>query len=324
MYEEDNPPDIEYSDVYSIIQKHLPSVKKTEIRFLYHGTHNVYDVQNRYIFRFPGTVLPSEERSTLIEREARLLKTLQPHISLQIPNPEFVDANHEHPHMGYRRLPGASLYRFYNNAPDGKKRIIGETVGRFLGELHKLDLNKLWDDNPEPAFDPKANRNYYRNVLKRIQKEVYPNLSEPKKDWTDKLFHDFLDHDENFEYESGLTHGDFDTTNILVNPDTLEVTGIIDFEETRMYDSAADFLFQDEGVEFLTSMLRSYPRKIDGRLSQRMTFRLGRQPFIYILSGIDLGLKRMVSYGHSALDEMIEKWNRYSYVQSKSFAALKL
>ena len=324
MYEEDNPPDIDFSIVSSIIQKHLPSVKKNEIQFLYHGTNNVYDVKNRYIFRFPSTVLPSEERSSLIQREARLLKTLQPHISLRIPNPEYVDANHEHPHMGYRKLLGASLYRFYDDAPIEKKSSIGEALGRFLGELHTLDLNELWDDSPEPAFDPRANRDYYRSIFRRIQKEIYPNLSEPQKEWTGKLFHDFLDNDEIFDYNPGLTHGDFDTTNILTNPETLEILGIIDFEETRMYDPTADFLFQDEGPECMKAMLKAYPRMIDSHFSHRMTFRLGRQPFIYILSGINLGLERMTAYGYQALDEMMDAWNRYSSVLNESFAALKL
>ncbi len=324
MYEESNPPDIDFSDVCMIIQKHLPDAKKSEIQFLYHGTHNVYDVQNRYIFRFPSTVLPSEDRSALIQREARLLKTLQPHISLQIPNPEFVDDNHEHPHMGYRKLLGASVYRFYENASDEKRRSIGETLGRFLGELHELDLSELWGGNYEPSFDSQADRDDSRHFFTRIQKEVYPNLSESQKVWTDKLYHDFLDCDENFDYDPGLTHGDFDTTNILANPETMEITGIIDFEETRMYDPAADFLFQGEGVECMKAMLKSYPRRIDSHLPHRMTFRLGRQPFIYILSGIDLGLDGMISYGYHALDEMMGAWNQLSSVLNESFAALKL
>jgi len=260
----------------------------------------------------------------LIEREAILLEKLKDFISVQIPEPLYVDISDDNPHMGYQKLPGASLTRYYHIVPAAKRRSIGETAGRFLGELHELNLHELWVENSDPVFDVEADRNDYRAVFNRIQKEVYPNLSESQIEWTDVLFHEFLEPDENFDYEPCLTHGDFDTSNILVNPKTFEVTGIIDFEETRMYDPAADFLFQDGGVDFLAAILGSYTRKTDEKLPQRMTFRLGRQPFIYILSGIDFKLERMVSYGYAALDEMIREWNRYSSVLSESFATLKL
>ncbi|GAH43787.1 unnamed protein product, partial [marine sediment metagenome] len=37
----------------------------------------------------------------------------------------------------------------------------------------------------------------------------------------------------------------------LVDPKTFKITGIVDFEESRIYDPAVDFLFYDEGDVFL-------------------------------------------------------------------------
>lgn len=314
MFEENNPPDIDFSIVYQAVQTHIPIIRESEIRFLYHGTHNVYDVKDEYIFRFPGTIFSCEERKQLVQRETTLLRALKPHLSVRIPDPKFVDAASENPHMGYRKLPGASLHRFFDNTSVEKKRHLGETLGHFLGQLHDLNLDELTEGEIESSFSPGGDRDDHRCFFERIQKEVYPNLSESQKEWTEILFHDFLDCDENFDYDPGLVHCDFDTTNILVNPSTLEVTGIIDFEETRMYDPAADFLFQDEGEDFLKAMLKAYPRRIEAQLPHRMSFRLGKCPFIYILSGIDFGLKEMVSYGYRDLNEMIENWQRYSLV----------
>ncbi|TFG07407.1 aminoglycoside phosphotransferase family protein [Candidatus Thorarchaeota archaeon] len=324
MFEENNPPDIDFHIVASLIKEHIPTIKESEIRFLYHGTHNVYDVREEFIFRFPSTFLAAKERKNLIHREALLLRELKSHLSVKIPSPEFVDFASENPHMGYRKIPGASLHYFYDNTPVEKRQEIGETLGRFLGELHKLDLNELADGKLASAFNPIIDYDEYLQFFQRIQKAVYPTLSKLQKEWTDTLFHDFLDDDENFHYVPCLTHCDFDTTNILINPANLEVTGIIDFEETRMYDPAADFLFQDEGIEFLTSMLRAYTGQIDSTLPQRMMFRLGRCPLIYILSGIDFKLEQMISYGYNSLKDMIENWDRYSSVLAASFANLKL
>ncbi|NHI83512.1 MAG: hypothetical protein EAX81_04350 [Candidatus Thorarchaeota archaeon] len=324
MFEENNPPDIGFHVVFSTIKEHIPSIKESDVHFLYHGTHNVYDVRQEYIFRFPSTILPIEERRQLIHRETLVLRELKSRLSFQIPNPEFMDSSSEHPHMGYRKILGASLYYFYDSAPVEKRRHISETLGRFLGELHRLDFNGLAESQLVSSFTPNIDRNKHRQFFKRIQKEVYPNLSEFQEEWTDTLFHDFLDDDENFHYLPCLAHGDFDTTNILINPSNLEVTGIIDFEETRVYDPAADFLFQDKGTAFLSSMLRSYTGRIDSTLPQRMKFRLGRCPFVYILSGIDFNLEQMVSYGYRFLKEMITNWDNYSSVLATSFANLKL
>ncbi|UCH05196.1 MAG: phosphotransferase, partial [Candidatus Thorarchaeota archaeon] len=173
-----------------------------------------------------------------------------------------------------------------------------------------------------PSFEPESDRRELSRFYDRAVEITYPNLSPAQRQWSDVLFHDFLDHDENFKYQPVLVHGDFDTSNILVDPETFEMTGIIDFEEARMYDPAADFLFQGEGAEFLTAMLRTYPRMAAAHLPQRMSFRFGRIPFIYILSGLDFGIEGMVAFGYQLLKERVRNWNRYSSVLTESLSNL--
>lgn len=321
MYEENTPPDIELAVVESIIQRCFPRLKKPTVRFLYHGTHNVYEVEGSYIFRFPSTFLAAEERSRLVRREAEVLNGLNDHITVQIPCPVFVEADSDDPFMGYQKIPGSSLNRHYSKAPIKKRRSVAEQVGRFLGELHDLDLTEISSGASDSPFDAESDRKEWSEFYERVVEITYPNLSSTQRRWSDALFHDFLDYDENFEYEPVLVHGDFDTSNILVNPDTFEVTGIIDFEEAGMYDPAADFLFQREGAEFLTPILKTYPKVTDPHLQQRISFRFGRAPFVYILSGLDFGIEGMVTFGYQLLDERVRNWNRYSSVLTESFSA---
>ncbi|UCH03668.1 MAG: phosphotransferase, partial [Candidatus Thorarchaeota archaeon] len=140
MYEENVPPDIEMSVVISIIRRLFPRVKSPSVIFLYHGTHNVFEVDGRYIFRFPSTFLTTEERSRLVRREAEVLNGLKDRIKVRIPSPLFVDADSEIPYMGYEKIPGSSLTVHYSKTPIRQRQRIAEQVGRFLGELHSLDM----------------------------------------------------------------------------------------------------------------------------------------------------------------------------------------
>ena len=111
------------------------------------------------------------------------------------------------------------------------------------------------------------------------------------------LYSDYLEDDENFSFEPRLVHGDFDTSTIIVDPDTFEVKGIIDFEETRIWDLAADLLFFGEGHDFIDEMLESYTQQPGPNLVGRMRFLYNRIPLIYISTGISLEYDEMVDAG---------------------------
>ncbi|MHA2021437.1 MAG: phosphotransferase family protein, partial [Candidatus Thorarchaeota archaeon] len=235
-----------------------------------------------------------------------------------VPVPEFVDAESDHPFMGYKMIPGASLSRHFDATTIAQQRSLGAQVGTFLSQLHSIDGAAL-DLGEDGSYRPEESHAEFNDVLARVQDIVSPQLSKQEREWTEGLFQDFLDSDENFEFEPVLIHGDFDTSNILVDPKKYTITGIIDFEETRVYDPAADFIFLSEGVEFLTSLLHAYTGRKDPRLGQRVIFRLGRQPFIYILWGAEHGLETMVEYGYATLRAFIENWKDYVSVAKQCF-----
>jgi aminoglycoside 2''-phosphotransferase len=318
MFEETNPPDIEESVVQDAVKTCFPHVLKPRIKFYYHGTYNVYLVEEKYLFRFPSTILPIDEQQKIVRREVSLLEKLRNHLTYSIPTPEFVNTGSNTPFMGYQMISGVSLSRHYGSATVEQQRFLGKQVGGFLSQLHAIDGSDV-GIGEDGSYRPEESRTEYSKVLTRVQDIVFPDLSNSEKDWTEALFSDFLDSEENFEFEPVLIHGDFDTSNILVNPATFTITGIIDFEESRVYDPAADFIFLSEGAEFLTSLLHSYTGKIDLRLGERALFRLGRQPFIYILWGVEHELETMVTYGYATLREFIANWKGYVSVARQCF-----
>ncbi|MBN2231063.1 MAG: phosphotransferase [Candidatus Thorarchaeota archaeon] len=318
MYEETNPPDIEEAVVRSVVESCFPELNDPRLKFHYHGTYNVYLVEDKYLFRFPSTIIPIEEQRRLIRRETLLLKNIRNHLTFEIPSPEFIDANSNTPFMGYQMIQGESLSRHFDSTSPVQKTILGNQVGEFLSQLHAIDGSTLGigDDG---FYDPKESYREIQVVFSKIQELIIPEVSKNEREWIEKLFHEFLDIDENFDFKPVLIHGDFDTSNILVNFETMQVTGIIDFEETRVYDPAIDFIFLSEGVEFLTSILDSYSGMIDPQLGERVIFRNGRQPFFYILWGLEHELTPMVDFGYSFLKETIAQWEYYVRVAKQCF-----
>ncbi|MHA2199994.1 MAG: phosphotransferase family protein [Candidatus Thorarchaeota archaeon] len=318
MYEETNPPDIEESVVIAAVEACFPKIAKPRIKFQYHGTYNVYIVEEKYLFRFPSTIMPLEEQQRLVRREASLLEKLCNHLTYEIPSPKFVTAESDHPFMGYQMIPGVSLSRPFDTASVEQQKFLGRQVGEFLSQLHGLD-GSILGIGADGSYRPEEGILEFQGVFNQVREVIFPKLTNSEREWTEVLFNDFLDSDENFEFEPVLIHGDFDTSNILVDPKTYSVTGIIDFEETRMYDPAADFIFLSEGDDFLRSLLRAYSGKKDSRLGERVVFRHGRQPFIYILWGTEHDLEPMVTYGYKSLREMIENWESYVSMAKQCF-----
>ena len=105
-----------------------------------------------------------------------------------------------------------------------------------------------------------------------MKKEIFPKLNSEQKKWLDNVFSNFLEDTRNFKFTPCVIHGDFDTSNILVDPNNFNITGIIDFEDSSIFDPAADFLFYDEGEIFLKNILDRYKGSKEESFHNRMKF----------------------------------------------------
>jgi aminoglycoside phosphotransferase (APT) family kinase protein len=321
FYEETNPPDIDESIVVETIRSIFPKIEHPRIQFLYHGTYNVYLVEDRYIFRFTSIYHPPKRRREYVRREVKLLKLLKGHLNTPIPEPEFVDYKIDTPFMGYRMIPGERFSKLYLNASPEQLRGLGEQIGHSVGEFHSLKETVL--EGEAGSFTPEAYRSKQSAIFDRVQNEVYPQLSAHQREWTESMFNDFLEPDENFEFEPLIAHCDLYTTNILVDPTTLNLTGIIDFEDIRLHDPAADFIFLREGTDLLKSLIRAYPHKIDSTLGDRVTYIIGKQPFFYFLKGFDFDIDRMVKFGQARIIDHMKNWHYFTKVAEQCFGPLE-
>ena len=166
-----------------------------------------------------------------------------------MPRFEFVSSDPGLPFVGYRKIEGVSLSRCYEGADGGRRLSVARMLGRFLSELHSPKVYQDYTERWPSSFTPESQRKYWESYHRRLQEAVYPKLTRAQRGWVEDLFTGFLEDDGNFRFAPRVAHFDFDATNVLVDPSSFRVTGVIDFEEARVWDPAADLLFYGEGQE---------------------------------------------------------------------------
>jgi aminoglycoside 2''-phosphotransferase len=261
-YEESNPSDVEINQAIKEISKFIPNLSNNQVKFLYHGTYNVFEVKSKYIFRIPDRLFRNEKGVKLVQKETDVLNFLKNHISVPIPQPSFISLTEDFPFVGYEKIPGVSLSRVFSNTNVSYRQKIAEQVASFLNVLHSKSICKKFTELfqiREPLKGDMFKQSWIKR-LERLRKVVFPLLKSFEKKWLERVFDEFLTNEKNFHFSPNLIHGDFDTSNILVNPDIdfPEITGIIGFEECSIYDPAYDLQFFDEGPDFLNTLLLNY------------------------------------------------------------------
>ena len=311
-YEESNPCDVDINHVIKEFSKFIPNISKNEIKFLYHGTYNVFEVKTKYIFRIPDRYFRNEKGVKLIQKETSVLKFLKNYISIPIPQPSFISLTEDFPLFGYEKIPGVSLSRIFSLAEISYRRKIAEQVASFLNVLHSKSICKKFAElfQIQETLKGESYKQYWVKRLERLRNVVFSVIKSFEQKWLERVFDDFLSNEKNFNFSPNLIHGDFDTSNILVNPDTNvpEITGIIDFEECSIYDPAYDLQFFDEGPEFLNTLLLKYKYSNDPSLLSRMKFLYCRTCIEYLEFGIDNNRVGMIKAGKRILKKNMKKF----------------
>ena len=183
---------------------------------------------DEWVLRFPKR----EEQSELLVREKTILDKLnQSNLSLLVPDMEHIAGpTDDFPWQfaAYRYLSGSplsSLERSEVSMPQ-----LAETMGQFLAELHRveLELDTPWDDEPEIDWmrrEFQAAIDAYPVDIRRRVEELLNNETPRRPD-----------------LPQHLVHGDLHPDHILINPDTGKVGGVIDWADSFCSFRSIDFV----------------------------------------------------------------------------------
>jgi len=165
-----------------------------------------------------------------VEREARLLDALAPHLSIAIPAPRFADATAGV--LAYELIAGRPLLG--RHAPVGA----GRRLGRFLRELHVVepatveDLIQVEDADPSEWLEALDGPSDLVDIV---------HASRPPR-----------------ARQRVVAHADLGAEHILELGGTL--TGIIDWSDAAITDPALDFarVYRDFGPGVLEDAIEAY------------------------------------------------------------------
>ncbi|MDC3415264.1 aminoglycoside phosphotransferase family protein [Aquibacillus sp. 3ASR75-11] len=223
-----------------------------------------------------------------MKKETGILEYIKNRVSIPIPYPiyqSFEELEVGKVFSGYSLIQGSPLWR------DSLERIekgdlvqgIASQLVTFLKELHsipkeKADVFLQLEDN-----DP---REEMAELYQKIENKLFPFIRKEAQDEIINSFETFLVSDT-YNLKTMLIHGDFGASNIIWQPDTCKVSGIIDFGGSGLGDPAYDFagILSSYGEAFFNMCMDLYPN--GKQISKRVKFYKSTFALMEALHGIE-------------------------------------
>lgn len=196
---------------------------------------NVLIVNDSLVFRFPRT----PHVVSAMVREVSILSAIKGRLTLPVPDPIYV---HTDPQtgtlvfMGYSMLFGEPIAS--STLLHQSKQIVqrfAKQLADFLRELHGIAPDSLGMDLPI-----EGTREEWVKMYEEFTEKLYPFMRPDSQANVSNTFETALNDATLWSFVPVLRHGDFGTGNILYDPQTMHVTGIIDFGFSSIGDPAQD------------------------------------------------------------------------------------
>ena len=254
--------------VAEIIEAQFPQLRPVEASYLGEGYDSTaFDVNGRLVFRFPKRADVEAQifiETAILPRLAERTPIPVPAFSFHgKPSPEFL----RH-FVGYPKLPGVEGIEL--NLDKSELSELAPILGEFLSVLHSFPDNDAIQCGV-PPYAPYA-------LINEIRAEAASDVHVLRHVGLDELegrlrtlFETSVDAGEMEGVIPRLVHRDLAAEHILVDPDTKQVTGIIDWSEISISDPAIDFagMFHWGGLEFTHAVLSHYRVPVDDGLLER-------------------------------------------------------
>ena len=291
------------TQIREALQRYAPALADAPIEFLGEGWSLWAFEAGAHVLRFP-----KEEASIApLTMERLLLSELAGHISIPVPRIDVYGESGPNnvPFAGHRKIPGLLVM---TTSSRRLARSFGTEMGRFMRDLrdfhadHALALGAPLRDGPTL----RARRaEHYEDVIRR----VFPVVSCEARTEIERVYETYLNEPANFDYEPRLTHQDLDS-NTLVDAETGDLSGVIDFCDAELGDPAIDlwlpvFGFPRLGIEAQTADCLAAAGVSDADLRRMMpslAFYNFRYALLDILHGLDTGDASYVEGGIRALN----------------------
>jgi aminoglycoside 2''-phosphotransferase len=268
------------------IKEVYPNLHVETIHVVDHGQNSDIALVNKdTIFRFPRY----QQGIARLAAEVDLLRYLRRYVTLAIPEPHYSSFEGHTPgraFMGYPMIPGRPLSRRTLATLRDEQALahIAAQLAPFLRQLHGTPTG-------DPAVralgagDPLAR---WEDMYGRIRERLFPHMRPDARAQVEHHFEAFLHEQRSRPVVPVLIHGDFGAENILHEPRTLTITGVVDFGSAGLDDPAVDLAAASTlGDGFVDRFEPIYPNLRD--VLNRLPFYRGTFALQEALFGIENG-----------------------------------
>ncbi|KGM46449.1 aminoglycoside phosphotransferase family protein [Neobacillus niacini] len=228
--------------------------------------NDVIIVNGSIVFRFPKYPMGIDS----LKRETEILEAIQNTISIPIPNPiyqSFQKWEVGKVFVGYELIKGSPLWKASIGRIKNEEvlKSLASQLVNFLLEIHSISKNKLQLEETDP-------REQMVTLYQKIQNKLYPFMRAEIQRQISYSFETFLNSEACANLNTTLVHGDFGATNILWEPTTYTISGIIDFGGSGRGDQAYDLagILSSYGEDFFNMCLDLYPNGAE--IAERVRF----------------------------------------------------
>ena len=247
------------SDYTAQLTKSCPELLIESVVFNEDGQYNdVLIVNSRWVFRF-ATVPDAVDT---LHQEMAILNAIPTYLTLSIPDPVYANiqsANVGETFVGYRMIPGRPLWHdtYVEIADPVILDRMASQLAHFLYDLHHVPAEAIAPLDL-PLEDTKEN---WSAMYDQFRRKLFPHMRPDACEAVSQAFTEYLNHPSLHHFEPCLRHGDFGSGNILFDPGSRSISGIIDFGSACLGDPAVDFagLYGSFGQAFYDRCVVDYP-----------------------------------------------------------------
>jgi aminoglycoside 2''-phosphotransferase len=265
-----------------LIEECFPQLQIRHSRQILTGWENlVLEVNREYVFRFPK-YRDTEKR---LRNEIAFLPTLRRHLSTQVPDYEFIEGRKEVvalvwwvPQDQRRHSAEPTLQKEWT-------RPLAAQIASFLKELHRIRFRDVRFRNIL-RYSPEEWYGSIRLQYRKVRRIVYPLLDTRLRKRSEAFWQKLLSEFRDSSFEPTLIHGDLGTENLLFDPASVRLTGILDWGYMQVSDPALEFahLFMHK-AELGEEVLKQY-RMRESSFKKRVQWYIDSEPFYDIMWGV--------------------------------------
>jgi aminoglycoside phosphotransferase (APT) family kinase protein len=258
---------LKIESIRSFLQKTIPDFSIKTIDEKQGDEHRVIEINSTWIFRLPKSLDVCKHVSV----EVQLLKALENKITLPIP--KVVYYSKDDYIFGYKKIPGVPLFReIYMQLTPAEKKQFANDFAQFLCELHTRIPLVAARNIAVPFTTIRLTDADWPLKPAELQHKLSPKI-EPSLQAT---FNTFIKEYQRIVQSSQpvmVVHNDLHSDNILIDPKTKRLSGIIDFTSAAIDTAYHDFRYLHLiDMKLVALTVQAYNQKTGENLTVRNAY----------------------------------------------------